>query len=840
MTAERPADDDRFADLLCACDDALAAGTLPDVSGEMPSAELRPRVEKGVAFLVRLRQLRVPTPPVESESPETIGRFVIRHELGRGGFGVVYLASDPKLGREVALKVPHARVLTSAKLRDRFRAEARAAAGLDHPNLVPVFETGEAGDLCYLVSAYCPGGTLGEWLRARKSPVPATDAAELVSTLAWAVQHAHERGVLHRDLKPANVLMVSGGVVSGEWSDELPLTAHHSPLTPKITDFGLAKQVAAEAPETQDGTFVGTPGYMAPEQATTGGTVGPTTDVYALGAILYECLTGRPPFQGDGPLDTLGQVRSNEPVPPRRLRPKLPRDLETICLKCLEKAPARRYHTAGALAEDLERFRAGRPVTARRVGLGGRAWRWARRRPAIAALLAALVVALTVGGTGIVWQWRRAEANAVAMRDQRDAAERERQRAETNFRRAGGAVHEMTDAGQQLFRQRGYEDTGRKIIEQAAAFHEGFVADKGDDPTVVLDAARAWAQASSLRHNLGESAAAIAANDRAVELYDRLLSTDPVNPTYQFERALRLQTTAQLYKELGQDHPVTERHYAAALATFERLFAGAPENMEYRYYLANTLMNMSEPLTSLGRTEEAAALLERAIDIQRGVLAKAPTDRLWLEDSAMAQELLGNLFWFGGETARGDALCREALDIYRRLAEADPQRLFYQWLIARAKGMFGGRAEKAGRSDEAEREFREALSILTNLREQKPRYVLYATQQLRVVARLAKLLRTAGRADDADAAYRQAIVLAERYTVDFPDDVGSRWPKTPTVHIEYADFLTKAGRTTDAANVLRSACHIWPKDTAAADALAGLLKEASHGPSPTTPTPAKK
>ena len=456
MTADAPVDDERLTVLLSACDDALAIGTFPIVTGDMPSADLRPRVERGVAFLVRLQQLRRSPLAVTPARPTTIDRFVIRRELGRGGFGIVYLAFDPRLGREVALKVPHAGAMTDLDSRRRFRAEAQAAAGLDHPNLVPVYEAGEIDDICYLVSDYCPGGTLAAWLGRHRELIAPDAAAALIETLAGAVQYAHDHGVLHRDLKPANVLIAAGSrrqtADSNDKGNESPLHAAGClPPAVKVADFGLAKRLKAEGPETRTGIFVGTPSYMAPEQAVAYAAVGPATDVYALGAILYECLTGRPPFQGDSALDTLEQVRSVDPIPPRRLRPKLPRDLETICLKCLEKEPSRRYAKAGQLANDLDRFRAGQPVTARRIGLTGRAWRWSKRWPVVAALAAALMVAVLGGGAAVVWQWRRAEFNAVAFRDQRDRAEREKQRAEANFRRAGVAVHAMSRAGDNLF-----------------------------------------------------------------------------------------------------------------------------------------------------------------------------------------------------------------------------------------------------------------------------------------------------------------------------------------------------------------------------------------------------
>ncbi len=420
-----PLPDDRFSLHLAACDEALAAGR-PLSHADIP-LELLPRLEKELAWCQVVRQL-LPRRSGDSVTvsqlgrqqaagdlpppPTRVGRYAVVRELGRGSFGVVFLAHDPRLGRDVALKVPRAEALLSPELRARFQHEARAAAGLDHPHLVPVYEAGEDGVVCYIVSAYCPGPTLADWLRRRAGqPVPPLEAARLVLPLAGAVAHAHGRGVLHRDLKPANILMAACG----------------SAAVPKITDFGLAKIVdaagdAEEARRTHTGAVLGTPAYMAPEQA--GGhsrDAGPAADVYALGAILYECLTGRPPFQGDSPLDTLLLVRTEEPPAPRRLRPDLPRDLETICLTCLRKEPGRRYPSASALEEDLRRFLAGEPIVARPVGPAGRLLRWCRRKPALAVTLAlAVTVCATVAGLS-VWRvveerdrYRAEKANAEA------------------------------------------------------------------------------------------------------------------------------------------------------------------------------------------------------------------------------------------------------------------------------------------------------------------------------------------------------------------------------------------------------------------------------------------
>jgi WD40 repeat protein len=293
--------------------------------------------------------------------------------LGRGGMGVVYRARQTKLGRVVALKM----ILSGAHAGEadlaRFRTEAEAIARLQHPNIVQVFEVAEHAGLPFCSLEFCPGGSLEKKLGG--TPLPPREAARLVEVLARAMQAAHDKGVIHRDLKPANVLLAEDG-------------------TPKVTDFGLAKKLG-EAGQTATGAVIGTPSYMAPEQASGASVrIGPRCDVYALGAILYECLTGRPPFKAATTLDTLRQVVSDEPVPPRHLQSKTPRDLETVCLKCLQKDPAWRYQSALALAEDLRRFHAGDPIRARPTGRWERVWKWARRRPAAAALLVVSPVAL--------------------------------------------------------------------------------------------------------------------------------------------------------------------------------------------------------------------------------------------------------------------------------------------------------------------------------------------------------------------------------------------------------------------------------------------------------------
>jgi WD40 repeat protein len=400
----------QFAELLASYDEDLAAGldppasdaahVLPEFAAELRDARSCLRVIEQV--LPRSASLH-PEPPAGGASwsdplaqgPRHIGRFRLIRKLGGGGGGVVFLAEDPLLARKIALKVPRPEALADPATRRRFVREGLAAAALDHPNIIPVFEAGEFGPVCYLASAYCEGPNLADWLGGRDRPAPPRAAAALVAALAGAVHHAHRAGILHRDIKPSNILLVPrpGAPPSGGRLDR--------DYTPRLTDFGLARLIDGPSGGTRSGAALGTPAYMAPEQAEGRSEhLGPPTDVYALGVLLYELLTDRPPFRGESDLGTLRLVISEEPLPPRRLRPTVPRDLEVICLKSLEKEPKRRYGSAAELADDLRRFLACQPIRARPIGVIGQLRRWCRRQPALAALSAAVAILLTATVVG--------------------------------------------------------------------------------------------------------------------------------------------------------------------------------------------------------------------------------------------------------------------------------------------------------------------------------------------------------------------------------------------------------------------------------------------------------
>jgi WD40 repeat protein/predicted Ser/Thr protein kinase len=373
-----------------------------------------------------------------------LGDYELLEEIARGGMGVVYRARQLSLNRIVALKVVLHGPFSSADFVRRFRNEAQVVAALRHPNIVAIHEIGEHQGNHFISLEFIDGMSFAQL--ARERPVSAFRAARYVKIVAEAVEHAHQRGILHRDLKPSNILL--------DIFDQ-----------PRITDFGLAKLVNSGADLTTTGQVLGSPNYMPPEQAigkSSGDT--PQSDVYSIGAILYELLTGRPPFQGETLQAILTQVQEAEPVPPQRLNPATPANLQTICLKCLQKELARRYPSAQALAEDLGNFLEGKPIRARPVSLIERTWLWCRRRPLLASVWAGLVVAVSLGVSGILWEWRQAEFHAQGELKQRLMVEREAAETRLNLYAADVAA-----ASQAV--QNGNFGLARRTLEQLRPKH---------------------------------------------------------------------------------------------------------------------------------------------------------------------------------------------------------------------------------------------------------------------------------------------------------------------------------------------------------------------------------
>jgi len=397
-------------------------------------------------FLNRLKtavRYTVTAPPGLENGPSVAG-YEVETEIARGGMGVVYRARDIALGRLVAIKVLRSDLLTNPKQHTRFFGEAKALASLQHPNVVQLFQAGEAAGQPYLVMEYVAGGTLRHAMRS--GPWEPMAAAQLVRSLAEAVAAVHQIGVIHRDLKPGNVLLSNA------------LRTPHSALQPKVADFGLARFLDSAERPTQTGEVFGTPEFMAPEQARGDQhAIGPETDVWALGVILYELLSGRAPFSGETSYDTLELVKLTPALPLELVRPGIPPDIAAVCMKCLQKLPYRRYRTAAALRDDLDSFLAGRPVSALPRSWIGRLTLAIQRHPWVAVQWSSVAVVLLGLLSVIGWQWSRAHsastrstAEVAKLREQRESTLRELYAARITLAARAVSENRLADAEQSL------------------------------------------------------------------------------------------------------------------------------------------------------------------------------------------------------------------------------------------------------------------------------------------------------------------------------------------------------------------------------------------------------
>jgi serine/threonine protein kinase len=621
---------------------------------------------------------------------ETIGRFRLLSVLGHGAFGSVFRAIDTANGREVALKVPHIITLVTPELRDRFLSEARAAGALDHPRIVKPREVGEAGRVCYIVSDYVPGITLANWLRERYERQEAAEfnlAAKWTGLLAEAIHHAHGRDVLHCDLKPANILLREG-----------------PELDPVVTDFGLARLVGQPSELTGTGQFLGTPAYMAPEQVTGQRCdLLPTVDVYGLGAILYEMVTGRAPFQGKTLLEILDQKCNSEPVSPRVLVPKLPRDLETICLKCLQKEPRCRYQSAAGLADDIRCFLARKPIKARPVSPPERLWRWCHRRPAIAALSAALA-GVVIASFCALWmsesRAREGERLALERQHQAEAAQHDAENSRTETLRllskvanlAATASHKHPDQGLPI-----------GILEQAEAHLQDQLHKRPENLELTFLLARICAQQATRHEAMKQPEMAVAAHRRAARVLQEvvnLLRPDQPNDFLKSELMLPTATAngsaleslasqhqylmAELLNRLAYEHS-NAGDKVAAKETYERvaliciqLAKEPPSNTSLRTELAKLCWNIGHILRTHDSAAASLKTLECARPLYEGLARDFPAELsyaaalsdVWYQLAQTRREL--------GQHEEAFATYREAVKKLRLVFDKAPEVVEYR------------------------------------------------------------------------------------------------------------------------------------------------------------------
>jgi serine/threonine-protein kinase len=668
--------------------------------------------------------------------PEPFGDYEVIQEIGRGGMGVVYKArqfvgtGSPRPHRIVALKMirdwHHA---STAEVR-RFWLEAENVATLDHPHIVPVYEVGEHQGSPYFSMKFIEGGSLAhvppQFARNQRG------LAQLLATAARAVHHAHQRGILHRDLKPGNILLDAQG-------------------QPHVADFGLAKRLEPDAGLSHSGSIQGTPPYMAPEQAT--GQKGLTTavDVYGLGAILYELLTGRPPFRAATPLETLRLVIEQEPVRPRWLNPRVNRDLETICLKCLEKQPHKRYRSAEALADDLGRFTARKPITARRTGRVERAIMWVKRRPAIAALLllVALAVAGGVGGTG--WQYanvlkqrdhaeeetrKKDVALGIAKRAEEDANRRTREtklaleektKAEAKERRRFNEVRELArkfifDFHDRIQDLPGSTAAREFLVKTAQEYLDNLAREARGDPDLLADLADAYrkvgdVQGSAVKGNLGDPKGALETQGKALKIALLLAKAD--RGAAQNRRARARLMSIHLSIGRAQDKlglwGEALASYGAARQVVEELAAADPKDEWVRRNRAVVLVNMGDTHLHAGRPEEALKHFDRALAIDEELAGEAGNDASLQQSLALTRQKVGNA---QAELLPPEAALRsyrESLKVFERLANRNSDNAHSQRDLALCHSRIGQLERKAGRISAAEESLVKSLRILEGL-----------------------------------------------------------------------------------------------------------------------------
>jgi eukaryotic-like serine/threonine-protein kinase len=675
----------------------------------------------------------------------TVPGYEVLERLGAGGMGVVYKARQVVANRVVAVKMLRD---AAADLETRFRfvAEAEAAARLQHPNIVQIFEVGEASGRPFLALEFCAGGSLAD--RLDGTPLPPREAADLIERLAGAIEHAHRAGVVHRDLKPGNILLVSGGVVSGEWSaDQTGPPTHHSPLTahqPKIADFGLARRLDVDQGQTQSGTILGTPSYMSPEQAAGDSKrVGPAADVYALGAILYEMLTGRPPFTGETVYETFRQVREQEPVPPRRLQPKVPRDLETICLKCLQKEPRKRYATADALADDVRNFQEGRPVRARPVSSLERLGKWVRRRPGTAALVGLLGLAVAGALAGGVWYQIRLM--------------REWNRTQDFFRRALRSIDVLLTqvAELDLVDEPHMEQVRRALLEKALAFCEELLASEGNLPVLREQTALARRRKADILRQLGRYDESRNAYARAIGEIEGLVAADPGNTELRRHLADCHNFTGETYRLVGRPHEAIEP-YRRALAGQQALRDAALDNPNYLQDLARSRYNLGIVAKDLGRSEEAKVELTESARLLTGLAVRGAADPDLRQHLGRAHLNLGMVLRLTDGPGVAQPVLQKAAGILYGLSREFPRRSAYRHELAAALNNVGNLHLVSGCLEESVSLLNEAYDLLKKLADDFPDRALYHTDLANTCNTLAAALAEMKQLNAADGWWEKA------------------------------------------------------------------------------------
>jgi tetratricopeptide (TPR) repeat protein len=691
--------------------------------------------------------------PLSSETAlPAVGDYELLEEIGRGGMGVVYKARQRSLGRLVALKMIRGGPGASAADVARFRGEAETIASLNHDHIVAIYDVGEKDGRLYFTMKLIDGGSLDrDRGRFRDDP---RSAARLLATVARAVHHAHQRGVLHRDLKPSNILLEAGDKAY-------------------VTDFGLAKRLrghaspAGEASLTHSGDVLGSPRYMAPEQtAGRKAEVTTATDVYGLGVVLYVLLTGQPPFAGEDLVALLEQVTTAEPKPPRLCNRRVPGDLDTICLKCLQKEPGRRYGSAEALADDLERWLRGEPIRARPVARVERVWRWCRRNPALALLSVAAAAAVLVA-VGVLLDSRVKIGRALQQEG------RQRERAERSYRLAREGLEQCVQKVVDDPRLQGgpLEDLRRSIREAEKAFYERFVDLQGSDPAFQLERARVYRRLAFLSQELGSKDEAIEHYRRAVAISSKLAADHAEVTEYQADLWTSYNNLGEMCRQAARMQEA-EQPLQDALGVARALVRDHPEDIEYQFDLARNQINRGLLFRETNRPKEAEQAYDEARAVLQAALGRHPDHAECQSELARAWHELGLVYKDSGRPKEAERAFEDSLGLRRALAHDHPLETPYRLYLARNLSNLGTWFGETQQLLRAEQSLTEAIALLRDLVQQHPVVPEYRHLLAVACVNLGNNYQGAGRFQEAERAKREGVTLLKQLAdaaPTFPD-----------------------------------------------------------------------
>ncbi len=678
--------------------------------------------------------------------------YEILDELGRGGAGVVYRARDRQLRRIVALKVL---LSVDPEHAVRFRTEAEAAAHLQHPNIIEVFWSGMHEGRMYLVMELVEGGDLAA--RLKLAPLSVKQAATLVERVARAVHQAHQAGILHRDLKPANILLQNVAERS------LPSLPSDTELIPKITDFGLAYWTEAAGGLTQTGARIGTPGYMPPEQAlASSGWATARVDVYALGAVLYECLTGRPPFQADSSAAVVSLVLSSDPVPPRRLNPRLPRDLETICLKCLEKSPAARYATAMELAEDLRRLLNHEPILARAPSTWQKLVKWTRRYPAAAVFFSTSVLAVGILVAFSAWF-------SMALRQERAEQVRQSEDAIRNYKLAKEAVDAILELSSTEFDEAGVmTPSQQRILERARPLFVQFATTHSDDLEMLAKQAEALELLTHIEIKIDLRPETMKTADEAIALYRRLMREQPDVPAHRDGLRDCLQLKGMLGRNLSKFEDAISAYeeaieltFAAASTTAEptdAMFRKRADSYSGRAWCFLRLRDYPRAIEDYDRARQECELL----------ISRAPGNAMYWQrlGKATFQSALAHLR--SGNRKQGEPLLRDSLDQREQALALEPKSKGYSWSVAISLMAIARNELRKGDVASARPRLLRSFQLISDAAQQDPHNHRLRAWQGSIHSRLSELALAEEDETRAKDELRLAVDIYEELALQYP------------------------------------------------------------------------